>query len=117
MLHRLRDNMPLARGLDRRMNRRVIAFRGAGCKHNFAGTCPDQFGHLPARYLNDALEFRPKALRAGRVPPIRPEIWQHRLQYLRQHRRRGIMVQIDHYAILCHPTTHAQPAIRRHFTS
>jgi hypothetical protein len=58
MFHRRRDDVPLAGiGLERRMNRRIVALRGARREDDFARLRPDQFRDLRPRRLGHALEL------------------------------------------------------------
>ena len=112
MFHRRRDDVPLAGiGLERRMNRRIVALRRARRKNHVARLRPDQFRHLHPRRLDHRFQLGPKLVAAGRIAPLLREVRTHGLENFRQHRRRRIVVQINHARIL--PPAHPRRKTRR----
>jgi len=94
------DDMAFLRtGLERRMNRSIVALGGATGENHFARICANQIRDLRTRRLNHCLQLRPELVAAGRITPFRLEIGQHRLQHFRQNRRRCVVVQVYHYFI------------------
>ena len=74
--------------------RQVVRLGAAADKHDFLRLAADQRGHLPPRQFQALLGHLPEMMDTGRVAIHFGQTRHHRLEDLRGHRRRRVMVEV-----------------------
>jgi hypothetical protein len=101
MLDRRRDDVALLAVplVDDPQERQAVRLGRAGREDDLARVGADQPGYLPPRPLDRLVRLPSEAVAATRcVPELSPQVGQHRLEHARIHRRRGVVVEVDHLA-------------------